>query len=143
MSEYGNDLRKAYAMALEDTGGMSDEDWANRTRNSHMLNDFSQLNNIANDFIRFRYNPKYRGLSDKYRHAMINCLASQRGIKDSMLANKLSRLREFYDVYSGENTPEASEQDMFANKIGQLLGLKYPNGDCDEMVQRYIKKTYK
>ncbi|MBO4294714.1 MAG: hypothetical protein J5896_04645 [Alphaproteobacteria bacterium] len=60
-----------------------------------------------------------------------------------MLANKLSRLREYYDVYSKANTPEASEQDMFANKIGQLLGLKYPNGDCDEMVQRYIKKTYK
>lgn len=24
----------------------------------------------------------------------------------------------------------------------QFIGLKLPNGDCDELVQRYIKKTY-
>ena len=142
MSDYEKDLREAYVKALEDTGGMTDEDWIYRTRNSHMLNDGSEVFGIVKDFLKYRYDPSVRGLNDKYRHAMINCLASQRGIKDSIRANNLSRLREFYDVYSGDNTPESSEQDMFANKIGQLLGLKYPNGDCDEMVQRYIKKTY-
>lgn len=142
MSDYEKDLKKAYIKALADTGGMSDDEWIERTRNSHMLNDGSEVIGILKDFLNYRYNPKVRGLSDKYRHAMINCLASQRGIKDSIRANNLSRLREFFDVHLGSNTPESSEQDMMANKIGQLLGLKYPNGDCDEMVQRYIKKQY-
>ena len=25
---------------------------------------------------------------------------------------------------------------LYANKIGRLLGGKYPKGDCDELVQR-------
>ena len=142
MSEYEKNLRDAYVKVLEETGGISSEEFADRTRRSHMLNDGSELINIVNDFLKYRYDPNVRGLSDKYRHAMINCLASQRGIKDSLRANNLSRLREFFDVLSEQNTPDASEQDMYANKIGQLLGLKYPEGDCDELIQRYIKKTY-
>lgn len=31
---------------------------------------------------------------------------------------------------------------MAANYLGRYLGLKYPEGDCDEMVQRYIRKVY-
>lgn len=26
------------------------------------------------------------------------------------------------------------------NNLGRYLGFKYPDGDCDEMVQRYISK---
>lgn len=28
----------------------------------------------------------------------------------------------------------------YANNLGRYLGFKYPDGDCDEMVQRYISK---
>ena len=31
---------------------------------------------------------------------------------------------------------------LYANKIGRLLGGKYPKGDCDELVQRYIDRHY-
>ena len=34
-----------------------------------------------------------------------------------------------------------SKGDNYANLIGRLLGRKYPNGDCNELIQKYIKKT--
>ena len=50
------------------------------------------------------------------------------------------QLKEIYDIYSKNNTKEESEKDMDANLTGRFLGLKYPDGDCDELVQRYYKK---
>lgn len=136
-----NPMNKVLAEILMEEGGITSKEIADRARNSHFINGGTIIK-LLTDFAKYRYNPKYNKTSDKYRHALINCLAAQRGIKDTIRADQASRLREFYDVKSGSNTPEASNEDMQANLIGRFLGLKYPKGDCDELVQRYIKKTY-
>lgn len=129
-------MAKAYAKLLSEEGELSPSVVAERARNSHFIK-FSSPQ-ILGDFLDY----KDKGYNDKYKHAMINCLSAQRGLKDAIRANNFSRLKEFYDVSSGNNTPVESGEDMYANLIGRYLGLKYPQGDCDEMVQRYIKKTY-
>lgn len=40
-----------------------------------------------------------------------------------------------------EGTQQDSGKDMDANLTGRFLGIKYPDGDCDELVQRYYKKN--
>lgn len=50
--------------------------------------------------------------------------------------------KENRDISSGRNTLDSSQSDQYANKIGRLLGTKYPNGDCDVIVQNYINKHY-
>lgn len=135
-------MSELLAELLEKEGALTGEEVAERTRNSHMVNYGTAIPNILKDFVKYRYDKDYRGLSDKYRHAMVNCLAAQRGVKDAIRVHNLSGLKEFFDVHSGGNTPEESNEDMSANLIGRYLGLKHPKDDCDELVQRYIKKTY-
>ena len=93
---------------------------------------------LANNFQKFH---KMR-VTDKYKHAMMNCLAAQYGQGGADVAEQASNLREWYDVKSGSNTLDSSEGDQYANKIGRLLGGKYPYGDCDEYVQKYIQKCW-
>lgn len=81
-------------------------------------------------------------VTDKYKHALMNCQSAQYGQGGSDIAELFSNLRELYDTKSGANTLDSSEGDQYANKIGRLLGSKYPEGDCDELVQRYIKKNW-
>ena len=80
-------------------------------------------------------------VSDKYKHAMMNCNASQYGQGGADVAKLASDLREWNDVRTGSNTIDTSQGDNYANLIGRLLGSKYPNGDCNELIQKYIKKT--
>ncbi len=87
-----------------------------------------------------RLQPK--SYTDKYKHAVINCSASQSGEAGYDLANAFSNFKEDRDISSGGNTLDSSQADQYANKIGRLLGTKYPNGDCDEIVQRYINKRW-
>ena len=80
-------------------------------------------------------------VSDKYKHAFVNCKASQYGQGGADIAKLASDLREWNDVRTGSNTIDTSQGDNYANLIGRLLGRKYPNGDCNELIQKYIKKT--
>ena len=80
--------------------------------------------------------------TDKYKHAMMNCNAAQYGQGGADIAGSFSNLREWYDQTTGANTLDSSEGDQYANRVGRLLGGKYPNGDCDALVQRYIKKNW-
>lgn len=81
-------------------------------------------------------------VTDKYKHAMMNCYAAQYGQGGADIATLASNLREWNDKRTGSNTLDSSEGDQYANKIGRLLGGKYPKEDCDELVQRYIKKNW-
>ena len=81
-------------------------------------------------------------VTDKYKHAYMNCAAAQYGQGGADIATLASNLREWNDVRTGSNTLDSSQGDQYANKIGRLLGGKYPKGDCDELVQRYIKKNW-
>ena len=80
--------------------------------------------------------------TDKYKHALINCKAAQSGLGGYDLANAFSNFKEDRDISSGRNTLDSSQSDQYANKIGRLLGTKYPKGDCDVIVQNYINKHY-
>lgn len=80
--------------------------------------------------------------TDKYKHAYMNCKTAQHGLGGAHAGALASNAREFIDRLLGKNTPDSSEGDQYANRIGRFLGGKYPDDDCDELVQRYIKKRY-
>ncbi len=87
-------------------------------------------------------NVKKMNVTDKYKHAYINCNAAQYGQGGTDIATLISNLREWNDKRKRSNTLDSSEADQYANRIGRLLGGKYPNGDCDELIQKYIKKNW-
>ena len=133
---YEKSMAEAYAKLLEKEGEIPPSTFAERTRSNHFI-DVPYIRVVKHAT---RYYPLK--LNDKYKHAMVNCLSAQQGVGNSLYAHDFSRLKEIYDVSSGANTPIESNEDMYANLIDRYLGIKYPQGDCDEMVQRYIKKTY-
>ena len=79
-------------------------------------------------------------MSDKYKHAVINCEAAQQGKGGYDIAKLVSWGKELKDVLTGQNTKDSSQSDNYANKIGRLLGTKYPNDNCRIIVQKYIDK---
>ena len=87
-------------------------------------------------------NMKKMNVTDKYKHAMMNCSAAQYGQGGADIATLASNLREWNDKRTGSNTLDSSEGDQYANRIGRLLGGKYPKEDCDELIRRYIKKNW-
>lgn len=87
-------------------------------------------------------NMRKMNVTDKYKHAMMNCNAAQYGQGGADVATLASNLREWNDKRTGSNTLDSSEGDQYANKIGRLLGGKYPKENCDELIQRYIKKNW-
>ena len=124
--------------AIRQEGNVTQEDLKNLARRggfTPLLAPFPIVKDVAS-----LYNNK--DVTDKYKHAYINCLNAQRGLMSSVWADDFSGLKEYYDVKSGANTPIASYEDMDANLTGKFLGIKYPEGDCDELVQRYFKKLW-
>ncbi|MBE6453833.1 MAG: hypothetical protein E7017_02980 [Alphaproteobacteria bacterium] len=101
--------------------------WSALKTVSEMIKNYLRLKN-------YRY-------TDKYKHAYINCVAAQNGRGGTDVAEFLSGLKEKRDIKSGANSFDESQSDDYANKIGRLLGNKYPQGDCDEIIQKYIKKN--
>ena len=79
-------------------------------------------------------------LTDKFKHALLNCKGAQYGSGGNDMATILSYGKEGQDLFEKSNTLDASWADHYANKIGRLMGTKYPTHDCDEMLQQYIKK---
>ena len=59
--------------------------------------------------------------------------------ENSLLA---SNIRETHDRMTGSNKLDNSMCDQYANMIGRLLGSKYPDGDCNALIQKYIKRKY-
>ncbi len=90
--------------------------------------------NMVNNYI----NLKNANLTDKYKHAFMNCNATQYGKGGEDIAKLASNVREFYDIKTGANSLDSSQ----ADQIGGLLGGKYSNRDCDALIQRYIKKYW-
>lgn len=128
-------MNEALLKAIEDYGKISEQEIADRTRNSHII-DWKAAFDLAKN-----YN-KYHDLriNDKYKHALISCLAAQRGTGSVLQSSFFAGLKELKDVQSGNNTLEESYEDDRANRLGRLLGFKNPQGNCDEMVSRYIKR---
>ena len=93
---------------------------------------------MVNNYVNLRN----ANLTDKYKHAIMNCNAAQYGQGGADIARMASNVREFYDTTTGANTLDSSRGDQYANQIGRLLGGKYPNGDCNELVRKYIQKHW-
>lgn len=94
-------------------------------------------------FFKENFSPmKKLKVTDKYKHAIMNCIPAQYGQGGADIAKLASDLRELWDVSSGSNTLDSSQGDNYANQIGRLLGSKYPQGDCDALIQKYIKKDW-
>ncbi len=85
---------------------------------------------------------KLEPLHDKYKHAMVNCLAAQHGLDGLSAVSLVSQIKEWNDVRQGINTQEESEQDMVANIIGSYLGSVYPDENCENLLTPYISKQY-
>lgn len=130
-----DNMNTALAQAIKDLDGLSSEEIQERTRNSHIIDIGAAVDLLKNYY-------KYRNLkiNDKYKHAIINCLAAQRGTGGVLESSFFAGLKELKDVKSGNNTLEESYEDDRANRLGRLLGFKNPQGNCDEMVGRYIKR---
>lgn len=108
-------------------------------KHGYYLSQIMALPRIVNDFNEMRKSP----YTDKFKHSYINCHASQLGEGAKDLVENMSLLKEIYDVEYKENnpnTPDSSMADKYANRIGRFMGTKYPDGDCDEMLGKYIKK---
>ena len=124
--------------AIAQEGELTDAEFANLARRGGLTPLLAPFP-IIKDFVNL-YND--RKLTDKYKHSYINCVNAQRGLMNALWTENLSGLKEYHDVKSGGNTPKESYEDMDANLTGNFLGIKYPDGDCDELVQRYFKKLW-
>ena len=122
--------------AVEQEGGLSLDEVNNLAVNTHYISPFYHEYKLTQDYLKYRP----LKLNDKFKHAVMNCRAAQRGMKGVFRANNLSLLKEKSDVLLGSNTLDESNADMDANLTGRYLGIKYPNEDCDELVERYIKR---
>ncbi len=119
---------------------MALDHWLNMD-NKNIIDIGKQAYNIYQDYNEF----EPLGLNDKYKHAMLNCRAAQRGQTGEDLVTFLSRLKEYNDVYlrkNGKNTWSESIQDSQANALGRSLGRLYKDGNCEEMVSKHIKRNY-
>ena len=122
--------------AVEQEGGLSLDEIKRHAINTHYVSPFYHEYKLLEDY--FKYRPLK--LNDKFKHAVMNCNAAQRGMKGVFRANNLSLLKEKRDVLLGINTLDESNADMDANLTGRYLGIKYPDEDCNELVERYIKR---
>ena len=78
-------------------------------------------------------------ITDKFKHALINCEATKFGRGGYDAARFLSALKEWKDVESKSNTIDESNADNYANKIGRQIGLKYPYGSCEDNLKKIIQ----
>ncbi|MBR5130871.1 MAG: hypothetical protein IKV03_06595, partial [Alphaproteobacteria bacterium] len=58
--------------------------------------------------------------------SFLNCKGAQYGSGGNDMAMILSYGKEGRDLFAGSNTWDASCADNYANKIGRLMGTKYP-----------------
>ncbi len=133
--ETAADGKKVYDNVVRNEGNYQPQE---QNMLDYVISAIKAVPDMLNNYV----NLKDVKLADKYKHAFINCNASQYGQGGADVAELASNIRETYDRTTGANTLDSSMGDQYANKIGQLLGSKYPNGDCSELIQRYIKRKY-
>ncbi len=85
---------------------------------------------------------KNLALTDKYKHALLNCYGAQYGAAGNFVATGFSFVKEVSDIVLGKNTLDTSLGDNYANKIGRLLGTKYPEEACEDLVPKYIRSHW-
>lgn len=84
-----------------------------------------------------------KGYDDKYKHSYINCSASQKGLLGASAVGFAGAGREAKQMFTGENKPKDSWQDMKANMYGMKQGLLNPLGNCDSLTQKRYNKYHR
>ena len=87
-------------------------------------------------------NPE-RQYYDKYKHALISCESSQRGIVEAGTVGVLGIGKEIKDNFTGRNDLQESWEDIKADGYGIYRGFTSRRGNCDEMVQTKYRKFIK
>jgi len=85
--------------------------------------------------------------ADKYYHAKAHCEAAQRGKVGVKASKSFGKNREILDKVKGvlfqgktiEEVNKDSIEDIQANEYGRSLGVKFPKGDCGELVKGKYK----
>ena len=85
---------------------------------------------------------KNKNLTDKFKHAYLNCKGAQMGNGGSDMARVLSYGKELKDLLTGQNKLSESIADNYANLTGRLVGRNNPEGSCETLLEKYIKKYY-
>ena len=111
-------------------------------QNQNMLNYGISAVQGGYNLLRNYFPLKELNVTDKYKHALMNCQPSQYGQGGADIAELASNIRETHDRMTGSNSLDNSIGDQYANMIGRLLGSKYPDGDCNALIQKYIKRKY-
>lgn len=111
-------------------------------QNQNMLNYGISAVQGGYNLLRNYFPLKELNVTDKYKHALMNCQPSQYGQGGADIAELASNIRETHDRMTGSNSLDNSMGDQYANMIGRLLGSKYPDGDCNALIQKYIKRKY-
>ena len=101
--------------------------------------DFDIRDEIEYQFARTK---RENELMEQYKSLGITDKFPQYGQGGADIAELASNIRETYDRETASNTLDSSIGDQYANMIGRFLGGKYPNGDCNELIQKYIKRKY-
>ena len=133
--ETAADGKKVYDNVIKNEGNYQSQE---QNMLDYGISAIKAIHNIIGNY----QNLRNAGLSDKYKHAYMNCEPSQYGKGGADVAQLASDIRETYDRMTGANTLDNSMGDQYANMIGRLLGSRYPNGDCNELIQKYIKRKY-
>ena len=84
-----------------------------------------------------------RGYNDKYKHAYISCEGAKDGYIGAATVGAMGAAREAWQIVNGENTVEASSDDMQANMYGIRTGLRNRLGNCNDLVQKKYPKYNK
>ncbi len=134
--ETSQDGKKVYDYVLQKEGDIA-------STSQHLGEYAKNFRNGTESLIKNKNLLSPKNYTDKYKHAFINCNAAQFGEGGIDAARLLSLAKETKDVLTLDNTLDSSIADNYANKIGRLLGKKYPNKSCDTLIQKYIKKHYK
>ena len=134
--ETAQDGKKVYDYVLQKEGDIA-------STSQHLGEYAKNFRNGIESLIKNKNLLSPKNYTDKYKHAFINCNAAQFGEGGIDAARLVSLAKETKDVLTLDNTLDSSIADNYANKIGRLLGKKYPNENCDTLIQKYIKKHYK
>ena len=81
--------------------------------------------------------------NDKYKHALISCEQSQKGLREAVAIAGGGAKKEVEDLFSGRNNFSESWRDLKADAYGVVKGRFNQKGNCDELVQRKYKKYQK
>lgn len=81
--------------------------------------------------------------ADRYFHSLANCEAAQNG--GETLSKIISQGREIVDTPKNilfkhmtlQDSLQDSSKDIEANDFGRQMGLKYPNLNCQYLVNKY------